>query len=164
MTGFDITTPEWATIRPVAPGDMPALAALVAGLGAHHGDSVAPDQGALARDVLGPAPWLRVLVAESGGALVGYAALCPRAQLQFGVRGIDIHHLYVAPDARGWGLGRRLIDACLDLATTLGCGFVTVDAAPENRSAQAVYTACGFERFDPDAARFRLRLPARQGG
>jgi GNAT superfamily N-acetyltransferase len=160
MTGVDITAPDWATIRPVAPADIPALAALVAALGALHDESIAPDQGALARDVLGPAPWLRVLVAESGGALVGYAALCPRAQLQFGLRGIDIHHLYVAPDARGWGLGRRLIDACLDLATTLGCGFVTVDAALENRAAQAVYEACGFERFDPEAARFRLRLPA----
>jgi len=160
MTSVDITAPDWATIRPVAPGDLPALAALVAALGADHGDTVAPDAGALARDVLGPAPWLRVLVAEAGGTLAGYAALCPRAQLQFGLRGIDIHHLYVAPDARGWGLGRRLIDACLDLADSLGCGYVTVDAALDNRAAQAVYAACGFERIDPEAARFRRRLPA----
>lgn len=158
MTPVDITSPDWATIRPVAPGDLPALVALVTALGAHHGDTVEPDPGALARDVLGPTPWLRVLVAEAGGTLAGYAALCPRAQLQFGLRGIDIHHLYVVPDARGWGLGRKLIEASLELATMLGCGYVTVDAAPENRAAQAAYEACGFQRFHPEAARFRLRL------
>lgn len=144
------------TIRGVEAEDLPALAGMIAALAAHHGDRARITPEALARDALGEAPWLRVLVAEAGGGLLGYAALCPRMQLQFGQRGMDLHHLYLEPQARGRGLGRRLIEAAADLARGLGCSYLSVSAEAANWHAQTVYRACGFAAL-PGGGRFYRR-------
>ncbi len=99
-------------------------------------------------------------MAERDGRLVGYAALCPTAQMQFGFRGMDLHHLYVNPAIRGAGLGRRLIEACIEVATSLGCAFMVVGTDPQNHGAQAAYKACGFEALPGDGSRFWMRLKA----
>ena len=75
------------TIRPFRAPDLPAVLEMIKALAAHHGDAATVTPDRLARDALGEAPWLRLLVAEQAGRLIGYAALCPLAQLQFGVRG-----------------------------------------------------------------------------
>lgn len=147
-------------IRDVSEADLPGLAAMVAALAADHGEVSQLGIAALARDVLGPQPWLSVLVAEGVAGLLGYAALCPRAQLQLGLRGMDLHHLYVAPVARGKGLGRRLIAAAAERARARGCGFLTVATASGNWHAQTVYRACGFEPVPQGGGHFRMALAA----
>lgn len=97
-------------------------------------------------------------MAEGETGLLGYAALCPRAQLQFGLRGMDLRHLYVAPVARGKGLGRRLIRAAAARAGAAGCSFLTVGTASGNWHAQTVYRACGFEPVARDGGLFRMAL------
>jgi len=145
-------------IRPIAAYDMQSLLDMVQGLAAHHGDTALATLDDLQRDCLGPAPWLRVLVAEEADALVGYVALCPLAQMQFGMRGMDIHHLFVRENLRGTGIGRCLIDASLSLSKTLGCRYMTVGTHPKNAAAGQVYLAAGFEPASPPGPRFRMRL------
>ena len=98
-------------IRPAQKSDLPMVLDLAHALAAYHGDTATLTLAALERDCLGPAPWLTLLVAEGVTGLHGYAALCPQMQLQFGARGMDLHHLFVCDTARGRGIGRALIQA-----------------------------------------------------
>ncbi len=147
-------------IRPVRPQDMDALANMVRNLARFHGDTPAVTPAALARDCLGQAPWLQTLVADRQGALCGYAMLCPRAQAQFGARGMDLHHLYVQKALRGQGLGQQLLRAAVALAEAHGARFLTVGTMPENSAAQAFYRQAGFVELAPAAGRFIRNLAA----
>jgi len=96
------------TIRPALRDDATALVERVGALAAHHGDTPSLTPTHLLRDAFGKRPWVHVLVAGHTHGLVGYAALFGVAQLQFGVRGMDLHHLFVRPHVRHAGLGRRV--------------------------------------------------------
>jgi ribosomal protein S18 acetylase RimI-like enzyme len=140
-------------IRPIVETDLLEVLRMTHGLAAHHEDAAVLTLDDLRRDTMGQYPWLRVLVAEGQG----YAALCPMAQLQFGVRGMDMHHLFVAPEARGRGVGRSLIEASLVCAKELGCRFMTVGTHPDNIAAQNTYRALGFVQRDASGPRFGMK-------
>ncbi|WP_424941686.1 N-acetyltransferase family protein [Aliiroseovarius crassostreae] len=146
------------TIRPVEARDLRALGDLVSSLARHHGDTARVTQASLARDCLGQAPWLRVLVAEHHGGLVGYAALCPRARMQFGQRGMELHHLFVHRPLRGAGVGRALLHAAAELSRQMQADFLTVAAEVGNDRAQQFYQGAGFAPSTADAARFQRAL------
>lgn len=146
------------TIRRATPDDVPELLRLIHALAAHHGDPPACDRWALLRDVFETPPLLTIFVAQAGSVLVGYAALQPVAQLQWGVRGMNLHHLFVAPDFRGTGLGSILIEQAQKHIVTTRGRFLTVSTTPENHDAQAFYIAKGFEQTSHAPPRFRLRL------
>ncbi|KIN62453.1 putative acetyltransferase protein [Sulfitobacter noctilucicola] len=146
------------TTRPLEHKDLPVLLEMVRDLAMHHGDTADVTRADLERDCLGVTPWLQVLVAEVGGAVSGYAALCPLVQLQFGVRGMDIHHLFVRDVARGRGVGRALINASLELSRSLGCRYVTVGTHPDNAVAAAIYPRMGFDALPQPGPRFRIKL------
>ena len=67
---------------------------MIGRLAAHHGNAPALAPIDLARDLFDQKPWIFVLVAEAGDELIGYAAMCGLIQLHFGVRGMDMHHLF----------------------------------------------------------------------
>lgn len=103
-------------------------------------------------------PWITLIVAEGQEGLLGYAALCPLVQLQFGARGMDIHHLFVKKSARGQGVARRLITTAMDHSQLLGCRYIMVGSHPENTPAQEIYLAAGFSAAPPSGPRFRIKL------
>jgi len=146
------------TIRPVHSDDLPVILEMAQALATHHGDTALLTLETLRRDVLSDPPWVWVLVAEREGVLVGYAALCPLAQLQFGARGMDMHHLFVTPSARRCGVGKALISGALDTARRMQADFVSVGTHPDNHAARKVYHAAGFEPIAPPGPRFRIRL------
>lgn len=57
-----------------------------------------------------------------------------------------MNDLFVAPAARGSGLGRALIEACGALALQRGVEVLEWQTAPDNRRAQRVYDATPAER------------------
>ncbi len=148
------------SIRPVKPADLRHVFEMVQELAAHHGDTALLSMDDLARDCLGVIPWVRVLVAQRESRLIGYAALCPLAQVQFGVRGMDMHHLFVSETARGEGVGRALIEASIKAVKSLGCRYMTVGTHPDNASAAQVYRAAGFDELPARGPRFRIKLGA----
>ena len=59
----------------------------------------------------------------------------------------------VMPEARGRGLGKRLLDACLGFAKTSGYGKITLWTHAEHRAACALYAANGFRLVDEKPVR-----------
>ncbi|MFL4471956.1 N-acetyltransferase family protein [Tateyamaria armeniaca] len=146
------------TIRKMTKADVGQVVTLINALAAHHDDTPDTDAARLSRDALGAHPWVTVLVASGGSQIVGYAALVPMAQLQFGVRGMDMHHLFVHRDARGHGVGAALVRACKDEARAQSCSFLTVGTHPNNQPAGRFYENCGFLRRGANGPRFSVRL------
>ena len=150
------------TIRSAMPQDQTRLLEMIHALAKYHDDPPACTSDALLRDVFSDDPFLHVLVAERSGpaentGLLGYAALTRSAQLQRGLRGLDMHHLYVDSSARDEGIGAALVAATQTHAQALGCAYVTVGTHPDNVSAQAFYAAQGFQRRDANGPRFVWR-------
>jgi len=145
-------------IRDAVKTDLPRLLSMVRALADHHGDIPEVSTEALERDVFGEIPWVYVVVSEVEGEVVGYAALCPLTKMQAGVRGIDMHHLFVEKEFRGIGIGRQLINASMQKARDLFCTYMMVGTHPDNMEAQAVYLACGFDERHGTHPRFHIFL------
>ncbi|UFS59366.1 ribosomal protein S18-alanine N-acetyltransferase [Subtercola endophyticus] len=84
------------------------------------------------------------LVAERAehpsAALLGYAGLLsPR-----GAADADIQTIAVAPDARGQGLGRKLMQALIAEAARRGARRVFLEVRADNPGAQHLYRTLGF--------------------
>ena len=148
----------FGVIRSARPADSQRILQMIGQLAAHHGDTATLTHDDLSRDLFGEKPWISIVVAEMGDKLIGYAAMCGLIQLQFGARGMDMHHLFAEAAFRGLGVGRSLVEACKIEAITLSCRYLTVGTHPDNHEAQAFYMSLGFERRDAHPPRFSIKL------
>jgi ribosomal protein S18 acetylase RimI-like enzyme len=107
------------------------------------------------REVTGPA--LERLLAEPslGHVIVAddysaYAVFTWGFDLEFGGRDAFLTEIYVAPERRREGLGRRLLDEVLRVAKREGAGAVHLGVYPENEAALALYQSAGFKKVPRD--------------
>ena len=61
-------------------------------------------------------------------------------------QGLECHlaELYVAPDRRGHGLGRALMEAAIDLARDTGADYMDLGTGEDDVAARALYESLGF--------------------
>jgi len=81
------------------------------------------------------------VVAEVDGRLVGYAGL-----RVVGAEA-DVQTVAVAPDLRGHGLGRRLVEDLLATAARRGGSRALLEVRADNAPAIALYESLGFDRI-----------------
>lgn len=102
------------------------------------------------------------IVAEAAGALVGSVMLYPPAVDAYGgaagrVPWPELRLLAVAPEARGLGVGRALLDECVRRARRMGARALGLHTSRSMRAAIALYERTGFVRapehdFQPEGA------------
>ena len=104
------------------------------------------------------APTGAFILAEDAGQ---YVACIGLRQFSEGIG--EIKRLYVAPAARGRGLGRLLVERIIADARQIGYGSLLLDTLPFMKEAQSLYLALGFKptapyRYNPVAGSAFLRL------
>ena len=99
------------------------------------------------------ADWSYAIVAEQDTAIVGFAAM----QLERWNRRANLAHLYVAPEHRGQGLGRALLQNILASAHAQGARCLWLEVTNVNYPAIQFYRRAGFHLcgwdetlYDPD--------------
>jgi len=134
------------TIRSIQPADNVDLAVVVrnslAEFGANKTGTVYFDPTTDALFELFQTPGSLYLVAEEKGQLLGGAGIFPSAGLPEGV--CELVKMYLHKAARGKGLGRLLINQCLEKAKELGYKKVYLETMPELGKAVSVYEKFGF--------------------
>jgi ribosomal protein S18 acetylase RimI-like enzyme len=89
-----------------------------------------------------------VLVADQGGAVVGYVYGGVEGNDYMVLRGpaAEIYDLVVDPDHRRQGIGSLLLEAALDAVAKLGAPRAVLFTAARNEGAQAMFSKLGFRR------------------
>jgi GNAT superfamily N-acetyltransferase len=143
------TTP---LIRPVGPGDRTQWEDLWQGYLAFYQASVAPEvtEGTWAR-LLDPAEPMHGLVAERDGAIHGLVHYLYHRSTWTAGDYCYLQDLFTVEEARGTGIGRRLIEAVYERAAAAGASRVYWLTHETNETARALYekvaTRTGFIQY-----------------
>ena len=140
------------TIRSVRPEEHDAAGAIVVEAYGTLGDPADPGYDGKLRDVAGRGASSDVLVALTGGRVVGCVTFVegdePLSQLD-DPEAATIRMLGVASAARGRGVGEALVRACIERARASGYRRVALHTRTSMTGAQRLYERLGFRR-EPD--------------
>lgn len=138
---------EGVTIRPITPGDNAAMANIIRRSleefgAARPGTVYYDDSTDHLYELFQSTPKTAYYVAVKDGILVGGAGIFPTEGLPEDT--CELVKMYLSPAARGLGLGRFMIDKCLQKAKENGFQSVYLETMPELKKAVSVYEKFGF--------------------
>jgi len=137
-------------VRTIQPADNAALAIIVrnalAEFGANKPGTVYFDKTTDELSQLFQTPGSIYYVALVDERIVGGAGIFPSNGLPEGT--CELVKMYLSPDARGHGLGKLLIDKCLEFAGASGYRKVYIETMPELKKAVGIYEKYGFKRLN----------------
>jgi len=84
-------------------------------------------------------------IAERGGEILGAVLVVEKS-----AREAQLRLLYVEPQARGLGLGRRLVQACVDFARAADYDALVLWTDASLHAARRLYQAAGFELLEEE--------------
>ena len=155
------------TIRDARPADRDAIRALTLGAYGEYSSVMTPSAWAVLEAALQVAlasddPGVQRIVAEHDRRLVGSVMLFPPesdayAGLADAASVPELRLLAVAPEGRGLGIGRLLVEECIRRARSSGAAELGLHTSRSMRGAIALYTRIGFTRvperdFQPEGA------------
>ena len=110
-------------IRPAVEADAPLVLALIRELAAYErlAGEVSATEADIREALFGPTPSAEAVMAEVEGRPVGFALFFHSFSTFAGKRGLYLEDLYVRPEHRGRGVGRRLLRHLARLARERGC-------------------------------------------
>lgn len=147
--------PTQALIRPARDMDVDAIRAVIARANESFrglvGDSLFASYLTSAMDVERRLEEGEVLTAEFDGRIVGTITYYRDARnegipVRFPDGTAGIRATAVDPVARGRGIGRAMVQACIDRAVVAGASGVGLHTARFMVAAVSIYERCGFER------------------
>jgi len=97
-----------------------------------------------------------VLVAHTEGEAVGVAAMRVQPSLWSQAYEAYLAELYVVPNRRGQGFGRKLITEAIRVARERGADYAFLITSEEDRLAQRLYEAAGFRRTEGEGGPLML--------
>ena len=137
-----LAPPPSVELRPLLPDDWPAVAEI-------YWDGMRDGLATFETEVPAWAEWDMAhfrdhrLVADLLGDVIGWAALAPMSSRPC-YRGVAENSVYVARQARGLGVGRRLLEALIAGAERAGLWTIQTSIFPENRASLVLHERCGF--------------------
>lgn len=137
-------------IRDIQQSDNPLLASIIRDtlteFGANHPGTVYYDPSTDTLFELFSKERSAYFVAADRGRIVGGGGIFPTDGLPGTT--CELVKMYLLPEARGIGLGRLIIEKCLETARSFGFEQVYIESMPELSIALKVYEKFGFEYLD----------------
>ena len=136
------------TILPAQAVHVPVLLAMIRELARyeHLAHQVTADEHALAGALFGPQPAAETLIAwesEQMRRALGFALFFPTFSTFLARRGLWLEDLFVYPEHRGRGIGRRLLAEVAAIARERQCGRLGWSVLDWNQPAIAFYEGMG---------------------
>lgn len=147
-----------AIVRPAEPSDLARIWELLHGLAEYERmtELITGSREALGDALFGSHPVAESLVAESEGAIVGYALFYPTFS-SFRTRTmLWLEDLFVDPAARGSGAGKALLMGLARLALARGCRRIDWHVLDWNAPAIGFYEHVGATRQEADCMQYGL--------
>lgn len=132
-------------IRPATRDDVSAIAELIRGLARYEKleNDVVMTEALLDKALFGDRQYAEVLLAEEDGGPVGFALFFHNFSTFLGRPGIYLEDLFVLPEHRGRGIGRRLLTHLAQIAVERDCGRLEWSVLDWNRDAIGFYERIG---------------------
>jgi GNAT superfamily N-acetyltransferase len=133
------------TVRGALPGDVTSILAMVQELADFEklGHEMVATEADYEESLFGEHPAAEALVAELGGRLIGYAIFFSTFSTFLGRAGLWLEDLYVKPEFRRMGIGKRLLKAGGEMAKTRGAGRYEWCVLDWNQNAIDLYKQMG---------------------
>ncbi|WP_432542962.1 GNAT family N-acetyltransferase [Kineococcus sp. SYSU DK002] len=136
--------PHGIAVSPLTGADWPEVRAVhAAGIATGHATFDADAPATWAAFDAGRHPDHRFVARDEHGALLGWVAVSPTSPRAV-YAGVVEHSVYVAPGARGRGVGRRLLDELVTSTEDGGIWTLQASLFPENLASAALHRAVGF--------------------
>jgi len=135
------------TVRAATPADVPAIHALVAAFAAETGQSqwMRASEAGLHAALFGPGARCGALIAPGATGLEGIALWFLTYHFWLGQAVLYLEDLFVAPGARGRGVGEALMRGLAAEAVARDCAWMDWQVLTDNRAAQRFYARLGAE-------------------
>ena len=145
-----MTPPSEFRLRKAAVGDLPDVMRCIRGIAEYEGldhEVVATEDG-LRQSLFGDPPAAEVVLAYTAEDLAGFAVYFHNFSTFVGRRGMYLEDLFVFPQFRRKGLGRKLLAYVARAAVERECGRFEWAALDWNETAINFYTRLGARPMD----------------
>jgi ribosomal protein S18 acetylase RimI-like enzyme len=148
--------PPATTFEPIRAEETPILLDMAREFNREDGHPLdRAGEEAIARLAAGE-PMARAWLAREGGDIVGYLVITLGFSIEYGGTDGFIDELFVTPEARKRGLGKRMLDFAFAQAIELGIRTLHLEVERGNETALDLYRAAGFEETGRRLMRCRL--------
>jgi GNAT superfamily N-acetyltransferase len=138
-------TEDVIRIEPARERDVPVVLSLIRALAEYEQlrDAVVATEEDVRRSLFGEQPRAHVIMAYAGDTAAGFAVWFHNYSTFLGKAGIYLEDLFVRPDYRRRGIGRRLLAYLARLAMDRGCGRMEWSVLGWNETAIRLYQSVG---------------------
>ncbi len=91
----------------------------------------------------------------SGEKIIGFITYAVRTVVRYPKPILEVEELYVHPDYRRHGLGKKLMEHVLEFAKSVQCQYIFLASDKARKEAHEFYKALGFDQY---AYHFRLKI------
>lgn len=139
-----MSTPS-CRLAPATPGDVPTVLRLIKALAAYEKleHEVTATEADVRESLFGAWPAAEAVIAYVTDEPVGFAVYFHTFSTFLGRRGLYLEDVFVAPEWRGHGVGRKLLAHVARVAVDRGCGRMEWAVLDWNELALGVYRRIG---------------------
>ncbi len=142
--------PDSVRIRAATPADVALILQFIRELAEYEklAHQVVATEADIRESLFGARPAAECLIAESRGKPAGFALFFHNFSTFLGKPGLYLEDLYVKPELRGQGVGRKLLAHLAQLTLTRGCGRFEWAVLDWNAPAIRFYGSIGARMLD----------------